>query len=336
MAKEVMMRWWLVISIGLLIGCASSKGYHIPKYALTDPVDGISVLHPVELEKAGIKEIITFQGILDPGLWVEVVNAGGVWPFLAKTPSNKILDGYVYLSNITYWGDWQLQFDFLGNYEEIKTAKILYFNKDAGFAYSPIGEQIEYDPKKFEEDKEYQDKLFQEHGKTLEELDMFWKDYLIQKELDPPSDFTSVMQIKIPSPEWKKYKGKLTALMQYNYKMGNGEIRCGYLPLESFRKTAIEIPGFNGVDRYLKQAKIPLIALPFSGIGFLASTGVTLASNAIVAGIDTDWTGAYARAKVLRYQMAPLFQQITLIYKELLKKRDIIIKDLKFKLIFQE
>jgi len=114
--------------------------------------------------------------------------------------------------------------------------------------------------------------------------------------------------------------------------MSNGEIRCGNLPLKSFRQTAVEMPGFNGVDRYLKRAKVPLIALPFSGVGLLASTGVILASDAIVAGVNSDLTGSYARAKTLRYQMAPLFRQICLIYKELLEKRDERINKLEFRL----
>jgi len=346
MAKGVRMkslkRLVIIFVLFSLISCVSTREY-IPKHALTDPTDSISVPHPIELEKAGIKTITTFQGLLDPGLWVEVVNAGGVWPFLAQTSSGEILSGYAYLFGLTYWGDWQLQFVFLGDYKKIKTAKILYFNRDAGFCYQLHGDQIKYDPKKFENNIEYQKSLFEKYGKNLKEMDEFWKEHLVQKGLEPPSDFTGVVQIKIPSPKWNEYKEKLSVIMQYNYKMGDEEIRCGYLPLDLFKQAAVEIPGFNGVDRYLKRAKVPLFALPFSGVGLLTSVGASLASDAIIAGVDPSWTGAYARAKVLRYKMAPLFRHITLIYKELLQKRDErlaqqleIIKNLKFKLIFQD
>jgi len=229
-------------------------------------------------------------------------------------------------------GDWQLQFVFIGEYEEIKDAKIIYLNRDDGFAYELTGKQIKYSAKEFDENKEYREILFKEHGMTIDDMNSFWKDYLIEKGLNVPDNFTGMLQISIPSPEWEEYKDKLAKVMKYNYKMGNGEIRCGYLPLRSFRQRAVEIPGFNGVDRYLKRAKVPLIALPFSGIGLLASAGMVLVSDAIVAGVDDSWTGSYARAQTLRYKMAPLFRQICLIYKDLLEKRDDRIKKLEFRL----
>ncbi|MFH1367317.1 MAG: hypothetical protein ABIH38_05045 [Patescibacteria group bacterium] len=316
-----------------MIGCVA--GQYLPKQALINPVDGISVPHPVEIEKVGVKTITTFQGLMDSGLWVEVVGAGGVWPWLARTPLGEILDGYAYLTGINYWGDWQLQFVFLGSVKELQFVKILYFNRDAGYCYKLTGVQAEYDPQKFDTSEDYRNKIFQEYGMTLKELDGFWLDYLREKELNPPQTLSSAIELKTDSPEWEDFKSRVARVFPYNYKMGNGEIRSSYLPLESFRQAAVEIPGFNGVDRYLKRAKLPIVALPFAGAGLLVIAGASVAGDAVSAGIDANWTGAYARAETLRYKMAPLFRQICLVYKELLKKRDERIKNLQFQLRFQ-
>ena len=318
----------------LMIGCATGEQY-LPKHALTDPVDGISVLHPVEIEKAGVKTITIFQGLMDPGLWIEVVGAGGVWPFLAQTASGEIREGYLYLAGVNYWGDWQLQFVSTHSLEELNEAKILYFNRDAGFCYRLNGDQIEYDPKKFDQDQEYRAKLF-DRGDTLTELDKFWLDYFREKGLNPPQTLSSVVELKTNSIAWEDFKSKVARIFPHNYKMDNREIRSSYLPLENFRQAAVEITDFNGVNRYLKRAKVPLVALPFAGAGLLIIAGASVAGDAVAAGVDDSWSGVYARAKILRYKMAPLFRQICLIYKELLKGRDEKIKDLQFQLKFQD
>jgi len=326
----------------ILVGCATSREY-VPRHATIDPGKGISVPHPVELEKQGIKQIVTFQGLLDPGLWVEVVSAGGVWPFLAQTVSGEILEGYAYLAGLNYWGDWQLEFTSKHSFEELKEAKILYFNRDAGFCYQLNGNQVKYDPKKFDDDEEYRTKLFSDSGWTLEELNPFWLGYLKEKGLGSFEGFNSVVEVKVGSPEWNDYKSKVSQIMPFNYKMADGEIRSGYLPLESFRQAAVEIPGFNGVDRYLKRAKVPIFFFPFAGVGLLVTAGAMVAGDAVAATANDSWTGSYARAQAIRYQLAPLFRQICLIYRELLEKRDQRIEglirrliELETKMVFQK
>jgi len=49
----------------LIGGCATS-GKYVPKHAITDPAKGISMIHPVEIEKAGIKTITIFQRVNGP------------------------------------------------------------------------------------------------------------------------------------------------------------------------------------------------------------------------------------------------------------------------------
>jgi len=321
------------------VGCASDSKY-LAKHALINPAEGISVVHPVELERSGLKSITTFVGIMEPGLWAEVIDVGGVWPTLALTPEKEILKGYCFLVDVNYWGDFLLQFVFYHSLEELNQAKILYFNRDSGWAYRLDGREakdelepedkkkIIYNPRKFDDDNEYQTELFAKFGMTLSELDFSWTNYLEKKGIST-KNVSSVHEIIIGSPEWSKFKKKMASIMKYNYKMSDGKIRTGYLPIEEFRQVAVEIPGFNTGQRYLKRARIGLSFIP-SIAGLLAC----VAGDAIAAAIDDSWSGSYARAKTLRYKMAPLFRQICLIYKNLLADRDKKIRLLQRNLMF--
>ncbi len=333
------MKTWKVLLVLMmfvgLIGCAGSSNY-LPEHALTNPVDAVSIPHPIEIEKTGIKTVTTFVAVMDPALWTEIAVIGGIWPVLAQTLEGKILKGYAYLSEVNYWGDFLLRFVFCFSKEDLGQVKILYFNRDGGWAYQLSGKEIRYDPKKFDDDKEYQNKIFSQFGMTLSQMDSFWIEYLGKKEIEVPDDLSSIQEMVIGSPEWKNYKKKLASVMKYNYKMANGKIRTGYLPLDAFRQEAVRIPGFNGAERFLERAKLPLIALPFTGIGLVTIAAINIVGDAVVAGVDDDWSGYYARAKIVRYQMAPLFRQICLVYKKLLEGRDERIKTLEREVRFQK
>jgi hypothetical protein len=206
-------------------------------------------------------------------------------------------------------------------------SKVLYFNRDAGWAFSLLGEEIvqkevvssdngkrvlSYDSQKFDDDKNYQKEIFDNFGTILSD------DYLIQ-------------EIQVGSKEWEQYKKNLFALMPYKYKMENGQIRIGHLPLDWFRQVAVEMPGFTGTQRYLNRATINLATLPFiaTPVGILALAG--MAGEAVAAGIDDDWRGYYGRAETIRYAMAPVFRQICAIYKAMLAERNNRIIQLEYK-----
>jgi hypothetical protein len=300
----------LIVSLLFLVGCASSQKHYLGDHAIKDPAKGVSVVHPVEIEKAGVEKITHFAGIMNPGLWVETAGGGGVWPFLAYMPDGEILDGYGYLAGINYWGDFLLHFSIPEPKKKLKNAKLLYFNQDAGFAYNLTGMEVEYNPKRFDSSEKYREKIF-EKGTSF-------------------SKISNAQEIVVGSKEWENYKKQVTSIMTHDYKMGDGEIRCGYIPLEDFRKEATKIPGFNSGERFLERAKIPII--PFGGVGVLAATGASIAGDAIAAGIDSDWKGSYARAETLRYKMMPLFKRVSFLYRKLLEERDRKIRNLKQKL----
>ena len=333
----------LFCALFLVAGCAGTNGY-LPKHALTNPAEGISIPHPVEVEKSGVKAFTTFTAIMSPDLWTEVVAGGGVYPILGRSKEAKskedLFKGYCYVADVNWWGDFFLQCMFAKSKAELSNVKFVVFNRDAGWAYKLDGQEtieeapIEgkdektflYDASKFEKDEKYQKEFFEKFGMTLKQSDEFFKSYLSEKGIKPPDDLTSVNEIIVGSEGWEEYKAKLTAQMPHNYKMANGQIRSGHLPIEAFKGIAVEDPGFSSPNRFAKRLAIPLVFLPLAGPVGLASypimIGASMASAAVGAGVDDSWTGYYARAKIIRYQTAPSFRQITAIYKELLKKRD--------------
>ncbi len=312
----------------LVIGAGCAKNQHISQYALTNPIEAISLPHPVQLEEIGIEAILSFSGRMDPGLWPETLAGGGVWPALALSSNGEIFKGYAYLAGMTYWGDFLLQFLFFNSRETLADVKILYLNRDAGWVYQLGGKEIDYDSKKFDSDQEYQREIFGQHGWTFSQIDAFWLDYLKGKGLNPSADLSGITEIKVKTPEWEDFKKKLSSVLKYNYKMGDGEIRLGYLPLEDFRQAAVINPEFTPGQKFLKNLRIPIFIEP---IGLAVS-----AANAMIAsGVDSDINGYYARAKVMRRRMAPVFRYLCQSYQELLKKRDERIEILERKIRFE-
>ncbi len=187
---------------------------------------------------------------------------------------------------------------------------------------------MKYEPKKMD-DKNYQKKLFQKHGMTTNELDSFWTEYLRERGAQPSSDLSCVQRIKVgDNGDWKNFKKKLISRMQHKYKMGDEQVRVSYLPEKQFKEVASSIPGFDGTGRFVKKAKLPLVALPFTGVGAVASSGASVLSSAVSASIDDDWSGFYGRAEALRYELAPNFRALCRIYKNLLRQRDQKIREL--------
>ena len=338
------MRYLFILATVLFLGVAgcASSGKHLPGVAMKDPSQGVSVQAPEEMEANGVKKVTTFTAKMDPGLWTEVVYGSGVWPTLARTPEGELKKGYAYLSEVNYWGDFLLRFVFAAEESISKDARVLYFNRDAGWAYTLQGKEVfpekkqedqedkvQYKPEKMD-NKEYQKKLFQKFGMTTAELDSFWREYLRKRGSQPPADLSCVQRINVgQNGEWKKFKKKLISKMKHKYKMGDEQTRLSYLSGKKFKSVASSLSGFEGTDRFIKKAKLPLAALPFTGVGMAASSGASILSSAVSASIDDDWSGFYGRAKSLRYKLAPNFRALSRVYKNLLRQRDKKIRELK-------
>ena len=84
--KKTVRMWFMLLMFLCVAGCAGTNG-HLPKHALTDPAETVSVPNSVELENAGVKVITWFTAIMSPDFWTELVAGGGVFPILGR-PKN--------------------------------------------------------------------------------------------------------------------------------------------------------------------------------------------------------------------------------------------------------
>lgn len=348
----------LLLSVVSFIGCASSSGY-LPKHALTDPVDAMSIPHPVELEREDVKVITAFTGILDPGLWTEIVSVGGVWPAIGMDmESGKIFKGYAYWSGLDWWGEMLIEYNFRASAAELKNCKFLYFNRDAGWAYQSSGNQVaeekkegkvSYDSEKFERDEKYRKELFAKFGMSLAEINLDWQNR-IKRNILSDNCFSSpvmeqqclrdsnldlkgistVWEIKIGTKDWEKYKEKVILSFPHEITMPNGEIRLSFLTEEEFKPEAIRNPKFTGTQRYLKNSVIPLSLLAMSGPALPWMAAANVASSAAVAAVDDSWAGYYDRAKILRHDLADNFRQLSSLYKKQIVQRNHMINYLRY------
>lgn len=313
----------LMISVFLTVGCVSSTKY-IPDQAFKQPIRGISIPHPETIEEAGVKNITTFLIPMDAGLFVEVVEMGGVWPLIAKLSDGREINSDIFLLGLSWKGDFLLQASLPVSEEDLSNAKILFFNRDAGFAYSIDGQLVPegYNPKKFQKNKKFREDFFNQHGKSLVDLENFWNDYCPNPECT--NGYPIVKDIEVGSPDWIAYKNMLYKIMGHAYKdKFSGRIVISYLKIEQMREIATQMPGFYMPGRWVKNWLLPIIG--FGGIDMATSVGTSVVTAAVDASIRDDYEGHYARATVLRYQLAPVFRDIISQYKLLLKKRDDII-----------
>jgi hypothetical protein len=340
----------------LLLSICGCGGMYYPQHALMDPAQGVSIPHPAEAERNGIKEITYFTTIMEPGLLTEAVGNGGVWPSLGKVKNqDKLLKGYAYLADLGKYGDFTLNHVY--NFPEIllSQAKFIYLNRDGGTAYRLDGLMIpvdQYDPEKFDKNTEYRNEIFEKFGMTFKELDNIWRNYIVSNECsflegeglffdkacakkvaEDLADASMVVEIKVGSSEWEDYKKYLSRIMTHNHKMPDGEIRMSNLDLNEFRKDAVMNNGSDYGKRFLKNSTIPismLIGITAGPVGLLAASNV--AGDALNAGIDTSLKGHYDRATILAKELKPNFQAVVAAFKYRLKEKDSAIRSLSLKI----
>ena len=313
----------IVILFLLTTGCTNLKKY-VPDHAFKKPIQGISIPHPEIIEQEGIKNITTFLVLMDAGLYVEVVEKRGVWPIIARLENGKEICSYIYLLGLSWKGDFLLKAEFPISREELEKAKILYFNRDAGFVYildQPI-EPIGYNSKKFQKKEKHREEVFNEHGRTLRDLENFWMNYC--PAIECTNGYPIIDEIVVGSPEWIAYKELLYKITGHAYKdKFNGKIVLSHLEIEKMREIATQMPGFHMRGRWFKNWLLPIIGL--GGINMAASVGTSITTSAIDASIKDDYEGYYARATVLRYELAPAFRDIVSQYKALIQRKNEII-----------
>lgn len=324
MKRNIRFGCFLAIVVALLTisGCATNK---VSTYAFASPEKAVSISHPVEMEKNGDQYVTVFSAILDAGVWgVESVKGAGVWPALAGQKGLKPSVGYVFVTDLNWWGDFLLQGVIVGRKADFVKSKIVYLNRDGGWVYDLMGQEYNYDPEKFDKEIAYQAGVFQ-NGTTLAELQTFWQMYAEKRGVDFETAGIKISrEIKIGSPEWEEFKMQLASRLDNYYKMPNGEIRQGFLSLKDFRRESAKNNGATAGQRFARSAFIPVAIDPISaGIGVASSV-----LNGLVAANNGSLQGFYARAEGLRGDLKGNFELMQVMYKQLLMQRDAVIYEL--------
>lgn len=340
-----------ILILGMLFGgCASSNGY-LPKHALTNPVDGMSIPHPVELEREGVKVVTEFTGVMDPGLWTEIVEKGGIWPVTGMNMlDNSNIEGFAYWAGLDRWGDHLIKYNFQFTKKELENYRFLFFNRDAGWAYQLSGNQvlpeknagkITYDSEKYERDEKYRKELFAKVGMSLSELDSDWQNRIKRNTLNGEcfesiekeqlclraarlnlENFSSVWEVEIGTPEWEEYKQRLAVHMPHAITMPNGEIRLTFLVEDDFKPEAVSDTNFTGPQRFMKNSVVPLSLLAMSGPALPWMAAANVAGSVATAAIDDSWAGHFARAKIQRHDLADNFRYLSFKYQELIAQKN--------------
>ena len=220
-------------------------------------------------------------------------------------------------------------------------AKIIYLNRDAGYAYSVFGHEaisVEvgedgkgkaylYDSEEFEESEEYRRKFFDRFGFTVIEFEEIIKNDFFRAFGRYPKR-KRYQEVNLTTKNGKLYYNSRVAedLPNY-YKHRNGFKVATFLSEREFRDYASKIDGFSTSSRYFGAMNVPVMALPFSGAGLAYTAGAVIIHDLINASVDDDWTGDTARSVGKRYDLAPNFRQMSLSYKQLLNFRDKMISE---------
>lgn len=286
----------------------------------------VSVPHPYEQEKKGVKCVTSFEVILDSGMLVE--GTGGVFPVLAQKPNGEEFTGYALLAPtakhdlpMTPACDILARVFFEVCRNTLEDAKVLVFNRDGGFAYNLAGTELPspgpkkidgvvyYDPKQFDEDPVFRKLYFETYGWTLAESQRFWQRYFTELNLNFNG---SIFEVKVGSGDWNDYKTEVMKSLPKAYKMPMGEYRIGYLLEDEFRREATELSDTSTGKRLFKQVGLPLgaIGASFTPIG-AAVSGVNFVAQVSGAAIDDKWWQTYhARANTVRHDLAPALRLV--------------------------
>lgn len=300
----------LILPILFLAGCAQPAKVSSSGFASAD--QNISVPHPVEYEKNGTEYVTILWAILDPGVWgVEGFSHEemdiGIFPFITDSP----IKGYGILTDFNRWADHIMQVMLVGRKRDIE--RIAYVNKDGHFIYNIKGDELEYDPDKFDKDPEYKKKIFSQIGMTtVEEIETFWREYSEARGVSIPSSFRFIEEIQVGSPRWEEFKADLATRLTQNYKTKDGQIRQGFIPLDDFREEATKNNGATPEQRFARNFEVS----PF--LPAIATSFINSLIKASVGPIE----GFYSLAECRRGDMKERFRELLRKSKERLKQRD--------------
>ncbi len=334
---------------------------------------GVGILDPATWPDLGIKKVTIFAVKLDFGLLgVEGINGGGVWPIIALLPNGNYRLGYVstfshgslvvnsasrMMFNINIWGDPIGFAEFYCGRDELKGARFLIMNRNATWALFDLtgrmvaeavskedararrgknfGIPVPYNVKKFYNDKEYREKIFESFGLTLEDLARFRADYFRRMGRRAESMFPGVREITVGSDAYRDYATNIQARIDkgelYRYQVkelfsSRYDTLISHLDKETFVRVSSQIAGHSHFGRFVRNEKLGIVDLALGN--FVPYFWAAKFARDIIVSNTDGLRGPYANARVERKDLYPEFQKLYRMYYMLIVYRDYAVRDI--------
>lgn len=317
----------LSVSIAMLSGC-SIKADSVTKNGFGKAEEAMSMPHPAQMERDGEQYVVILPMILDSGLWgVEGFSQGkldvGIFPVITDGKAK----GYALITEANLWADQVMRAVVVGRKSDI--GKIAYLSRDGHAMYDVTGDELVFDAKKFDKDAGYKNEVFAAMGMDIPEIEGFWRKYSQARGIEIPADFQFVEEIKVGSARWEEFKTQLATRLPQRYKMADGKIRQGYMPLEDFQQEAMKNNSATPGQRFARKAVVPATIEPVT----LAIGTVGSLLNGLIAASNGPMEGFYSLAECKRGDLKPRFREMSADFKTLLVLRDQKIYELQEKIL---
>jgi len=326
----------VLVVVSLSGGCASMRDVRgvlaenskkdFSNFGFKESEEAISTTAP-EWERSGITAATLVIGVLHPTLYPEYPEEivaegelGGVWPSVAKAKPKPIKGEKCFYTDKGPKGVHLTLTLFPAALDP--GTPIVDLSRDGSIAFSQMGIRLPtYRIDEFQKKEEHRDKVFQE-SLTLGEIEEIWTEYLGGRQSQP-----FVRVVRIPSAEWDEVKDLLRKIMPHDYKMVDGSIRWGYIPLKEYKAAASKNHGVTGAKRFVREFRPDLLSFVFNPIGAAIDNGSRVVTSGIAAKLDKTWTGPYLGAEVKKEAFTNHFLLLEKRHQDAIKKRDEVIQE---------
>lgn len=305
----------VLLVLMLVTGCATTDHKYLPAFASTKSEEANAFPHPVNKIQEGIKSMVVMAAFMPPEFNVEFSAGGGFFSVIAKTKKGLVKgESFYYGLNQSCHPVVFVQLP--GTYEDYLDAKILQSNKDGAYL-ATLGGQIiprgkesgQYDIRRFNEDGDYQDEIFNKYGMNVVQNSLMWRAYRKDngiKNFNPDEDF-SATEITAGTEKWTGWENFLVNNFPNKHRIGD-KIYLSKSSLDDFRIEASPLPKFSFWNRFFNGLAIPVGSFLIQG-NPVTPIAANVAGSAVNAKLNDDWSGPYARAKGLKEDAMPRYAE---------------------------
>lgn len=296
-------------------------------FGFKDAEEAIAMEAPIEWELQGITAATIIIGALNPALFPEYPEEviaekkfGGVWPSVAGTKPVPTRGKKLFYTDKGPKGV-HLTLTIFPAALDIETP-IIDLSRDGSLSFSQLGVSIPgYQIKKFQQDEKHRNEVFSA-ALTIQEINDIWTSYFNGR-----SPLPFVRTVQIPSPEWEKVKELLQQILPCDYKMSNGKVWWGYIPIEKYKTAASKSHGVTTAQRFVKEFRPDILSFIFNPIGAAVDNASRVVTSAAAAKFDKTWSGPYMQAEGKKESMSNTFLLLNEKHQDEIKKREQVIQD---------